>query len=764
MHIIKFILIVFVVLLNSQLIFAQTIRVAILDFENISGIAKYDGLGKAMSSMLISDIESNVSPKRLQLVERVQIQKILKEQNFQASASVNKNTAVEAGKILGVNYLLVGDVYVLNDQLIINARLINTETGDIIFSKKQEGKTVAWLTLKTNIAKNLATSLSQPFTEPTIPDKEVSVATITTFGNAVTAKDTGNVQLAETLTITILDFTPDFKYVDDLRKEIEMLKNQVNQNTTDIESLKSSGDLVVNAKTLQEYENNLKSDLLSKEQKFNVFIKMIKEYSDILINKPSPYGNYGYEINFANQVEFNSIEFINNQLIELDKLTSKNQKILLIKLIRGELITVLGKYDRFFNYKIAESLISESKLVATINLYKKCLRKYQEFCYPDIPISDLYFLELFVPFKMIQNSYIEASILGIDSIFFNSTEFKSFKNDLIESFIQNLTEYHHADNRITQALVTYKDHNEIDYWYWNLLLFIYFNELNKTNSIYNNVMTVNEYVKTLKNIVGGEYNLRSYNELSIPLLIDKTGVRFNENLFKEEVTIGSQIWMTKNLDVDQFQNGDKLSQAKTFEEWKKFLEIGESAWCYYDFDETNSKECGKIYNWFAVIDRRLLAPKGWHIPSSSEWEFFLNQIGGCFSKKSDSIYACAGKIKFKTAWDSFTYAPVTNETGFSALPCGELHHDYGKYSFKEAHNEKVSFWWSSTWIEPTSNGYQKHNINENYQIIEKNYNKMVNSISSGIGISSASTISLENGLFIEAAGINEGMFIRCVKN
>ena len=54
---------------------AQTLKVAILDFENISGIPKYDGLGKAMSSMLISDIEANVSAKRLQLVERSQIQK-----------------------------------------------------------------------------------------------------------------------------------------------------------------------------------------------------------------------------------------------------------------------------------------------------------------------------------------------------------------------------------------------------------------------------------------------------------------------------------------------------------------------------------------------------------------------------------------------------------------------------------------------------------------------------------------------------------------
>ena len=113
----KRILSLFLILLSANIVVAQITRVAILDFDNISGIGKYDGLGKAMSSMLISDIEANVSPKRLQLVERAQIQKILKEQNFQTSASINKNTLVKTGKILGVNYLLVGDVYILNDQL-----------------------------------------------------------------------------------------------------------------------------------------------------------------------------------------------------------------------------------------------------------------------------------------------------------------------------------------------------------------------------------------------------------------------------------------------------------------------------------------------------------------------------------------------------------------------------------------------------------------------------------------------------------------------
>jgi TolB-like protein len=219
-------------------IVAQPTRVAILDFENISGIAKYDGLGKAMSSMLITDIEANVSPKRLQLVERSQIQKILKEQNFQASSAVDKASSVKAGKLLGVKYLLVGDIYILNDVLVINARLTDTETGDIKFSKKQEGKLTGWLALKTNVAKELAKSISMPFTEPNIPDEEINVATITSFGNALVAKDNGNVVKAEELINTIQEFSPNFKYVEDLKVEIDQLKK-------DIEILKKSVDEAV---------------------------------------------------------------------------------------------------------------------------------------------------------------------------------------------------------------------------------------------------------------------------------------------------------------------------------------------------------------------------------------------------------------------------------------------------------------------------------------------------------------------------------------
>lgn len=91
------------------------------------------------------------------------------------------------------------------------------------------------------------------------------------------------------------------------------------------------------------------------------------------------------------------------------------------------------------------------------------------------------------------------------------------------------------------------------------------------------------------------------------------------------VTIGSQVWMTKNLNVDKFRNGDPIPQAKSEEEWKVAIENKQPAWCYYDNNPANGVKWGKLYNWFAVNDSRSLAPKDYHIPTDSEWTTLIKQ-------------------------------------------------------------------------------------------------------------------------------------------
>ena len=57
----------------------SSVQVAILDFENTSGIVKYDGFGKAMSNMLITDLKNSIHPRKVTFLERSQLNKILEE-------------------------------------------------------------------------------------------------------------------------------------------------------------------------------------------------------------------------------------------------------------------------------------------------------------------------------------------------------------------------------------------------------------------------------------------------------------------------------------------------------------------------------------------------------------------------------------------------------------------------------------------------------------------------------------------------------------
>jgi len=128
----------------------------------------------------------------------------------------------------------------------------------------------------------------------------------------------------------------------------------------------------------------------------------------------------------------------------------------------------------------------------------------------------------------------------------------------------------------------------------------------------------------------------------------------------KNVTIGNQIWMTKNLNVDKFRNGDPIPQAKTNAEWIKAGNSKKPAWCYYKNDPMNGGKLGKLYNFYAVTDKRGISPKGFHIPSSNDWFTLIDFLGG-------DIHAIE-KIKSINGWKDNHNG--TNSSGFLALPAG----------------------------------------------------------------------------------------------
>jgi uncharacterized protein (TIGR02145 family) len=157
-------------------------------------------------------------------------------------------------------------------------------------------------------------------------------------------------------------------------------------------------------------------------------------------------------------------------------------------------------------------------------------------------------------------------------------------------------------------------------------------------------------------------------------------VLFNSS-HAQTVTIGRQVWMTKNLDVSTFRNGDPILQAKTKEEWAKAGENKQPAWCYYENDAANGKKYGKLYNYFAVKDPRGLAPIGFHIPLDNEWSILTSYLGG------EDV--AGKKMKSNIGWTE--NGNGNNSSKFSGLPGGFRN---GSGAFVNI--GKFGYFWSST--------------------------------------------------------------------
>jgi len=108
---------------------------------------------------------------------------------------------------------------------------------------------------------------------------------------------------------------------------------------------------------------------------------------------------------------------------------------------------------------------------------------------------------------------------------------------------------------------------------------------------------------------------------------DIESINASSNL-KKEITIGNQVWMTANLNLSYFRNGDAIPESKTKEEWIAAGKLGKPTWCHYGNDPKNDEKYGKLYNWYAVSDPRGLAPNGWKIPEFEDLNLLDTYLWG----------------------------------------------------------------------------------------------------------------------------------------
>ena len=176
---------------------APRTTVAILSFDNNTGSADYDALGKGIAAMMISDLSA---VKELQLLERERIQDLIKEMQVQHTTFFDSSTAVRAGRMVGAQYIVVGAFAAVQPRIRIDTRVVRVETGEVVKTAQVTGEQDKFFELEQALASKLIDGLGLTLS----PDQRNqldtqqnanrvdALSTMTSFSLALQRYDTGD--------------------------------------------------------------------------------------------------------------------------------------------------------------------------------------------------------------------------------------------------------------------------------------------------------------------------------------------------------------------------------------------------------------------------------------------------------------------------------------------------------------------------------------------------------------------------------------------
>ena len=222
---------------------------------------------------------------------------------------------------------------------------------------------------------------------------------------------------------------------------------------------------------------------------------------------------------------------------------------------------------------------------------------------------------------------------------------------------------------------------------------------------------------------------------------------FSEPILSQgEIKIGKQVWLNQNLETTRFSNGDPILKAQSAQEWEKAFKNKQPAWCAYELDASlveSTKQSsnpvseipfGKLYNIYAMQDKRNVCPVGYRVPHNSDWQELIAHLDSIRILSENDRFADMRLLKSVSGWQpgesrfggKVENSNGNNKTGFNALPTG-FRGPMGNF----LNAGKNAVFWSKT------NSPMKTNWCFNIPI-EISYNSLVNftytSVKSGLSI------------------------------
>jgi len=135
---------------------AEPLVIAVTYFDNHSGDATYDALGRGLADMLITDLSVLAG---VTVVERARLNDLLAELELARGEFIDSATAARIGMGLGARYVLTGSMTTVAPQMRIDARLIRVEGGEVAQAWSVEGRAEEFFLLEKELGITIVDTL-----------------------------------------------------------------------------------------------------------------------------------------------------------------------------------------------------------------------------------------------------------------------------------------------------------------------------------------------------------------------------------------------------------------------------------------------------------------------------------------------------------------------------------------------------------------------------------------------------------------------------
>jgi TolB-like protein len=200
------------------------LSLSVLYFENTAKKADFDWLSKGIADMTATDLAT--SPRAV-LVEREQLEKVLKEQEIAYSGMVDASTAPELGRILNARVLVYGSFIVSGSSIRLDAKAVSSETGAVLATAQATGDASDVFKAQAELSSRLAAGLGLDLPRPAAI---VSTEAAKAYYQGIALYDQGKYAEALKLFNSAHDLDPGFskpgKSIEDAYKYLKDFKKQ----------------------------------------------------------------------------------------------------------------------------------------------------------------------------------------------------------------------------------------------------------------------------------------------------------------------------------------------------------------------------------------------------------------------------------------------------------------------------------------------------------------------------------------------------------